>query len=122
MTRVLVWKELREQGTVLVALLAPRRTRRAAALALRVPPLLDWTGRRPALDPVRRALGKLIRAERVEPHTAPPLVATVHHLVDRGDAEAYRTRVTAMLASGEAPLLAVRGPFPPYAFASGNGE
>jgi hypothetical protein len=72
----------------------------------------------PALDPVRRALTGLVREERIEPHTTPMLVATVHHLVDRGESDEYRRRVTAVLASGDAPLLAVRGPFPPYAFAT----
>ena len=38
---------------VLLGLLAARRTRRAAALALLAPPLLDWAARRPGLDPVR---------------------------------------------------------------------
>ena len=36
----------------LIALLARRRTRRSAALALLVPPLLDWLARRPAIDPL----------------------------------------------------------------------
>lgn len=40
-------------GPVLLAGLASRRTRRAAAVALVVPPLLDALERRPALDPLR---------------------------------------------------------------------
>lgn len=38
-------------GPVLVALLGPRRTRRGAAVALAVPPLLEWATRRPDVDP-----------------------------------------------------------------------
>ncbi len=40
-------------GPVLLGLLAPRRTRRAALLLLLAPPLLEWAGRRPAVDPLR---------------------------------------------------------------------
>jgi mycofactocin system glycosyltransferase len=37
---------------VLLALTGPRRTRRAAAVALLTPPVLDWLARRPAVDPL----------------------------------------------------------------------
>lgn len=81
-----------------------RRYLEARRAALRVP----------ALDPVRRALGRLVREERIEPHDAPPLLATVHHLIERGSAARYTARVN---GTRNAPPLAIRGPFPPYAFA-----
>lgn len=72
----------------------------------------------PALDPVRLALGALIRDERVDVRENSRFVATVHHLVDRGAAPRYRTRVEAALVSAPALRLLMSGPFPPYAFAT----
>ena len=43
----------------------------------------------PEIEPLREALGGLVRAERVERHDAPPLVASVYHLVRAVDAGAY---------------------------------
>lgn len=45
---------------LLVALLVPRRTRAAAALALVVPPLAEHRSRRPAVDPVRWTAVRLL--------------------------------------------------------------
>ena len=45
---------------LLLALLAPRATRRAAAAALLAPPLLDLLARRPAVDPVRWCALRLV--------------------------------------------------------------
>jgi hypothetical protein len=47
-------------GPVLVALLAGRRTRAAASVALLAPPLLEWLDRRPDLDPVRWTAARLV--------------------------------------------------------------
>jgi Gas vesicle synthesis protein GvpL/GvpF len=71
----------------------------------------------PAIGPLRPALRGLVRAERIEPHGEPPLLASLYHLVDRGQAPAYRAAVT-----GAAPrLVGIRlrssGPWAPYAFA-----
>lgn len=75
----------------------------------------------PALDPVRRAVGAFVEEERVETHTAPlPIAASIHHLVARGVSERYREIVERLVAAGDVPPLAVRGPFPPYAFATGD--
>ncbi len=43
----------------------------------------------PELDPLRTALASLTRAERVERHSEPGLLASVYHLIDRGSAQAY---------------------------------
>ena len=69
----------------------------------------------PELDPLRAALEGIARAERVERHGQPGLVASVYHLIDRGASEAYRRAVAA------APLgelrVSVSGPWPGWSFA-----
>jgi hypothetical protein len=67
----------------------------------------------PALDPLRAALGPLVRAERTEPHGG-PLVASVYHLVDRGSAPEY-LRVLAGVAL--TVRVAPSGPWPAWSFA-----
>lgn len=73
---------------------------------------------RAALDAVLAAPASFIRAQRIESHGSRPLIASVHHLIERGQGEAY----TAVLHAGTAELVdaavAVSGPWPPYAFAS----
>lgn len=69
----------------------------------------------PELDPLRKALSGLIRAERVEPHGRPGLVATVYHLIDRGAEAIYRRRVEASPLEGV--RVAVSGPWPAWSFA-----
>jgi hypothetical protein len=71
----------------------------------------------PELAPLRSALAPLVRAERVTRHDAPPLLATVHHLVDRGAADAYRAAVERGAAALAPRSVVVSGPWPPYAFA-----
>jgi gas vesicle protein GvpL/GvpF len=71
----------------------------------------------PELAPLRPRLASLVRAERAQRHEAPPLLATVYHLIDRGRAATYLAAVAAG-ASALAPARAVAtGPWPPYAFA-----
>jgi hypothetical protein len=70
----------------------------------------------PEIAVVRAALVALVRAESVEPHGAPPLRASVFHLVERVRLAEYRAAIEA-LASAVAPSrLALTGPWPPYAF------
>ena len=69
----------------------------------------------PELDPLRAALSKLVRAERVERHSEPGLLASVYHLVDKGAAPQY-----ARVAEGvklEGLRVLVSGPWPPWSFA-----
>jgi hypothetical protein len=66
----------------------------------------------PELAPLRRAVGRLVRAERIEPHARAPLVASVYHLVRQIDAPEYAAAVERVRAR-----LAASGPWPPYAFA-----
>jgi len=69
----------------------------------------------PEIDPLRRALAGLVRAERIERHSEPGLLASVYHLIDRGAAPAYARAI------GEIPLeelrVAVSGPWPAWSFA-----
>ena len=69
------------------------------------------------LAPLRPHLAPLVRAEHAQRHDAPPLIASVYHLIDRRRAPEY----LAALAAGTAALAPVRavatGPWPPYAFA-----
>jgi len=72
----------------------------------------------PALRTVRAAPASFIRAERIESHGSRPLIASVHHLIDRGQAEAYRAVLRAGTAGLVDAAVTVSGPWPPYAFAS----
>jgi len=73
------------------------------------------SARLPELDPLRSALAHLIRAERVERHEQPGLVASVYHLVDRGTSSEYQRAVER--AQLEGLRLAVSGPWPAWSFA-----
>jgi hypothetical protein len=73
--------------------------------------------RAPEIALFRRALGRLVRAERVERHDTPPLLVSVHHLVPRGASARYRAAL-AMTRPTLRPLrMRASGPWPPYAFA-----
>ena len=69
----------------------------------------------PELDGVRSALSPLIRAERIERHEEPGLIASVYHLIDRGSASRYRE--IAGSASIPGIRLALSGPWPAWSFA-----
>ena len=57
-----------------------------------------------------------MRAERVERHDAPPLVASVYHLVHGTDAAAYDAAFEAGLIGLDVRVTRT-GPWAPYAFA-----
>ena len=69
-------------------------------------------------DAILPALAPLVRAERIESHDVPPLVATVHHLIERGSAERYAATAQRAAADLTDAAVDVRGPWPPYAFAA----
>lgn len=73
--------------------------------------------RLPELAPLRTRLAALVRAERVEPRAAPPLRASVYHLIERGRGDAYREAVESSLALAPGVRVRVSGPWAPYAFA-----
>ena len=70
----------------------------------------------PELPALHAALASLVCAERVQVHAAPPLVASVFHLIPRGRSASYR-EVVAGCAPPEGVTVRVSGPWPPYAFA-----
>lgn len=72
--------------------------------------------RLPDLAPLHRALARYVRAERVERHDRPPLLASLHHLVERGASTPYLAAVAA--CAGQLGLrVHPTGPWPAYAFA-----
>ncbi len=69
----------------------------------------------PELDPLRTALTALIRAERLERHSEPGLLASVYHLIDRGASAEYLRITEATVLEGL--RLLVSGPWPAWSFA-----
>lgn len=69
----------------------------------------------PAAAPLRAAVRKWVRAERVERHEGSRLAGSIYHLIPRGAAPAYRRAMErAALRAGLTTV--VSGPWPPYAF------
>jgi hypothetical protein len=73
-------------------------------------------GTSPDVEALRRALEPLVCGERLERHDAPPLLATLHHLVRRGQTADYRAAVERAQEALAALRIAATGPWPPYAF------
>jgi hypothetical protein len=75
---------------------------------------------RPELSPgarrLRRAVKPMVRAERIEPGRS-GVRLTLHHLVDRGCARAYRAAVRHSVALVPGEQIVISGPWPPFAFA-----
>lgn len=67
----------------------------------------------PAFDPIRDAVRRWVRDERIEKRDR---IATVYHLIPRGAAEAYRRAAIGRADDVGLPAT-ITGPFPPYAFA-----
>ncbi|MBI1734726.1 MAG: GvpL/GvpF family gas vesicle protein [Candidatus Rokubacteria bacterium] len=116
----------REQMTLRVFGTAPERTapaparargggagtryltaRRAADRRARAVPEIAW---------LRPALRRFVQAERVERHRTPPLVATVHHLIRRGQAPAYLAVIERAARTARPVRVVASGPAPPWAF------
>lgn len=68
----------------------------------------------PGFEPVRNAVRRWVRDERVEHRGG---ASSVYHLVPRSSAEAYRRAAQLSAAATGLPAI-VSGPWPPYAFAS----
>ena len=66
----------------------------------------------PGFDPVRAAVRRWVRDERIERQAT---VASVYHLIPRGSVAAYRTALD-RAARKTGVRLRVTGPWPPYAF------
>ena len=73
----------------------------------------DITG----LSAVQQRLGTLIKAERIQRHGKPPLLASVYHLIERGRSAEYLTALDCANADSSSKVqFAASGPWPPYAF------
>ncbi len=72
----------------------------------------------PEIAALRAALAPLLRAERIERHTAGRLLATAYDLVPRADASRYAALVQEAASRPGPVRLALSGPWPPYAFAT----
>jgi hypothetical protein len=70
----------------------------------------------PELDILRVRLGALVRDERTERHDRPPLLATVQHLISRGESARYLAEVDAAGPQLSPWRVTVTGPWLPYAF------
>ncbi len=68
----------------------------------------------PAFEPIRVAVAKWIRDERVTRHAG---VASIYHLIPRSSVNAY-ARCVHEAADAAGVRLVVSGPWPPYAFAA----
>ena len=71
----------------------------------------------PEIAALRPVLDRFVTAERVDRHDAPPLVASVYHLVARGAADAYADAVEHAAAELQDVRITISGPWVPYAFA-----
>jgi hypothetical protein len=72
----------------------------------------------PGLRAVLDRLAAVVAAELVERHHAPPLAASVYHLVERGSAARYHHALGTAAAESPGLRLVASGPWPPYAFAA----
>ena len=70
----------------------------------------------PGFEPVRAAVARWVRDERVEHRGG---VSTIYHLVPRRSSERYRQALLEAAAAAALPAV-VTGPWPPYAFAAGK--
>lgn len=69
------------------------------------------------LEAVRPELAPFVRAERIQRHSTPPLLASVYHLIERGQSTRYIAALEGG-ARGDPPVrFTASGPWPPYAFA-----
>jgi hypothetical protein len=65
--------------------------------------------------PGLEAFQPYVRAERIQRHGVPPLLASVYHLIERGQSAQYLSAVDRSATS--LPVrFAASGPWPPYAF------
>lgn len=74
-----------------------------------------------ARDRVSSAVEGLVRAEWFSGAVAGSGLATVSHLVPRGNVDAYRSAVLALRSDDPALAIMVSGPWAPYSFSEGIG-
>jgi hypothetical protein len=70
----------------------------------------------PVIEPIASAVRTRVRATHVETGRHPGVVATVYHLIPRGDASDYRKAVESVAATLPTVTVRISGPAPAYAF------
>ncbi len=68
------------------------------------------------LEEIRPLLAPLVKAERIQYQDKPPLLASVYHLIERGEGAHYIQAVDGADSGASSVRVAVSGPWPPYAF------
>jgi hypothetical protein len=125
LTRALALVAGREQMTLRVVApagpRAPRAARRPGGPGARYLARLARDRAVPGLAPLRAAVRRFVKAERVEPDPAEAGAVRVHHLVDRGRSAAYAAAVRNAARALPGLRLTVTGPWAPYAFAPEAG-
>lgn len=71
----------------------------------------------PEIANVTAATKDFVRASRAQRHDRPPLLASVYHLVARGDVRRYKAALSASSSALSGVRVEATGPWPPYAFA-----
>jgi hypothetical protein len=74
----------------------------------------------PGSEPIRAAVKKWVKAERIERHETRQLAGTLFHLVSRSAVRPYHRAVEKAAMAADVTTL-ISGPGPPYAFADWNG-
>jgi hypothetical protein len=72
----------------------------------------------PGLPALLDRLAPLVSGQIVERHQAPPLVASVYHLVQRDSSGRYRDALRQAVEAAPGLRVVASGPWPPYAFAA----
>ena len=70
----------------------------------------------PGAEPLRSAVKKWVRAERVERLDRGRMAGSIYHLVPRRAVPNYRTALERAARTGDLTIV-ISGPWPPYAFA-----
>jgi hypothetical protein len=74
----------------------------------------------PGSEPIRAAVKKWVKAERIEKHEGQRLAGSIFHLVTRSAVRPYHRAVERAAMAADVTTI-VSGPWPPYAFADWNG-
>jgi hypothetical protein len=68
------------------------------------------------LGVIQQRLAALIKAERIQHHGKPPLLASVYHLIERGRSASYLAALDNAASDASSVRFVASGPWPPYAF------
>lgn len=74
----------------------------------------------PGSEPIRAAVKKWVKAERIERHEGQSLAGSIFHLVARSSVRPYHRAVERAAMAADVTTI-ISGPWPPYAFADWNG-